>query len=48
MPNYNIITESSDSTVVTEYKPVVSKSDSYQSEAELEKEFINLLCQQSY
>ncbi|OQC13406.1 MAG: Type I restriction enzyme EcoR124II R protein [Firmicutes bacterium ADurb.Bin080] len=48
MPNYNIITESSDSTVVTEYKPVVSKSDSYQSEAELEKELINLLDQQCY
>lgn len=48
MAQYNIITESMDSTVVTEYKPVRAKSESYQSEAELEKEFISLLQEQSY
>lgn len=48
MAYFNIITESSDATVVAEYKPVVSKSNSYQSEAELEKEFIRLLGEQSY
>lgn len=48
MAQYNIITESMDSTVVTEYKPVKAKSESYQSEAELEKEFISLLQEQSY
>ena len=36
------------STVVTEYEPVKRRSDSYQSEAELEKEFIRLLCEQGY
>lgn len=48
MAQYNIITETMDSTVVTEYKPVRAKSESYQSEAELEKEFISLLQEQSY
>lgn len=48
MSYFNIITESSDATVVTEYKPVKAKSDSYQSEADLEKEFIRMLEEQSY
>ena len=48
MPYFNIITESSDATVVTEYKPVKTKSSAYQSEADLEAEFIKLLGQQSY
>lgn len=48
MAQYNIITESRDSTVVTEFKPVKAKSESYQSEADLEKEFISLLEEQSY
>ena len=48
MSNYNILMETSDSTVVTEYEPVKRKSDSYQSEAELEKEFIRMLCEQGY
>ena len=33
MSNYNVLMETSDSTVVTEYEPVKRKSDSYQSEA---------------
>lgn len=48
MNKYNIIAEMNDSTVVTEYKPQVARSDAYQSEAELEKEFIRLLQEQSY
>jgi len=48
MAYFNIISESADATVVAEYKPVVSKSNNYQSEAELEKEFIRLLSEQSY
>lgn len=48
MNKYNIIAEMNDSTVVTEYKPQVTRSDAYQSEAELEKEFIRLLKEQSY
>ena len=34
--------------MVTEYEPVKTRSDSYQSEAALEKEFIRLLCEQGY
>ena len=36
MPFFNIVAASNESTVVTEYEPVKSRSDSYQSEAELE------------
>ena len=48
MPYFNIIAESGNATVVTEYKPEKSKSTNYQSEAELESEFISLLTQQGY
>ena len=48
MSYFNIITQSGDATVVTEYKPEKNKSDSYQSEASLENEFIRLLQEQSY
>lgn len=48
MSYFNIITQSGDATVVTEYKPEKNKSDSYQSEASLEDEFIRLLQEQSY
>jgi len=48
MSQYNIIAESSEYTVVSEYEHVVSASNAYQSEAELEKEFIHLLEQQGY
>ena len=48
MSKYNVVMEMSNSTVVTEYKPVQKRSDSYQSEAELEKEFIKMLQEQGY
>lgn len=48
MSYFNIITQSGDATVVTEYKPEKNKSDSYQSEVSLEDEFIRLLKEQSY
>ena len=48
MPYFNIVAETSDNTVVTEYEPVKKCSDSYQSEAALEQEFIRLLCEQGY
>ena len=48
MPYFNIVAETNENTVVTEYVPVKRRSDSYQSEAELEKEFIRLLCEQGY
>ena len=48
MSYFNIITQSSQSTVVTEYKPQAKCSEAYQSEADLEKEFIRLLCELGY
>ena len=48
MPYFNIIAQSSESTVVTEYKPQAKRSEAYQSEADLEKEFIRLLCELGY
>lgn len=48
MSKYNVVMEMSSSTVVTEYKPVQKHSDSYQSEAALEKEFIKMLEEQGY
>ncbi len=48
MPYFNIVAETNKNTVVTEYEPVKTRSDSYQSEAALEKEFIRLLCEQGY
>ena len=46
--SYNIIAETEEATVVSEYIPQYGKSDNYQSEAELEKEFINQLRNQGY
>lgn len=48
MPYFNIVAQTNENTVVTEYEPVKVKSDSYQSEADLEKDFIRILCEQGY
>ena len=48
MSAYNIIAATAESTVVSEYIPEPRKSDAYQSEAALEKEFIRLLQGQGY
>ena len=48
MPYFNIVAETNQNTVVTEYEPVKARSDSYESEAELEKEFIRMLGEQGY
>lgn len=48
MSYFNIVAQTNENTVVTEYDPVKARSDSYQSEAALEKEFIRLLCEQGY
>lgn len=48
MSAYNIIAATTESTVVSEYIPEPCKSDAYQSEAALEKEFIRLLQGQGY
>ena len=48
MPYFNIIAESKESTVVTEYTPVEKNAKSYQTEAQLEAEFIRMLQSQGY
>lgn len=48
MAQYNIIAESQEYTVVSEYDHVATPAENYQSEADLEKEFIRLLQEQGY
>lgn len=48
MSTYNMVASMNESTVVAEYTPQTKRSDSYQSEAELEKEFIRMLGEQGY
>ena len=48
MSYFNIVAQTNENTVVTEYEFVTKRSDAYQSEAELEKEFIRLLTEQGY
>lgn len=48
MPYFNIVAQTNENTVVTEYEPVRQRSDAYQSEAALEAEFIRMLCEQGY
>ena len=48
MGAFNILAQTNENTVVTEYESIRQSSDFYQSEAELEEEFIRLLCTQGY
>lgn len=48
MPYFNIVAQTTENTVVTKYEPVKKRSDYYQSEANLEKEFIRMLKEQGY
>lgn len=48
MSIFNMVASMNESTVVAEYMPESRRSDSYQSEAELEKEFIRMLTEQGY
>ena len=48
MSNFNIVAQTTADTVVTEYEPLPKRSESYQSEAELEQEFIRMLTLQGY
>lgn len=48
MSAFNMVASMNESTVVAEYISESRRSDSYQSEAELEKEFIRMLTEQSY
>lgn len=46
--NYKIVAETNEATVVAKYTPEKRKSTDYQSEADLEKDFINRLEKQGY
>ena len=48
MSSYNIVAQTTENTVVTEYEPVKKRSDAYQSEAELERELIRMMEEQGY
>ena len=48
MSTFNMVASMNESTVVSEYIPESKRSDSYQSEADLEKEFIHMLTEQGY
>jgi len=48
MKLYNLVVENPESTVVSEYQPIVRKEASYQSEAALEKALIEQLKMQAY
>jgi type I restriction enzyme R subunit len=48
MTTYNIITSTNESTVVAEYVPEYRTAAEYQSEADLEREFIDMLSMQGY
>ena len=48
MSTLNMVASMNESTVVSEYIPESRRSDSYQSEADLEKEFIHMLTEQGY
>lgn len=43
MPYFNIVAQTSENTVVTEYEPVPKRSESDQSEAALEQEFTRFI-----
>lgn len=48
MTNYNIVASTNESTVVAEYTAEQRTAADYQSEADLEREFIRLLSGQGY
>lgn len=48
MAYFNIVAQTTENTVVTEYEFNANRSENYQSEAELEHEFIRMLTEQGY
>ncbi len=48
MSYFNVVVQSNECTVVSEYKPEAKRSEAYQSEADLEREFIKLLGEMGY
>lgn len=45
---FNIVAATNENMVITEHEPVKARSDTYQSEAEIEKEFIRMLTEQGH
>ena len=43
---YNIIAENENYTIVSDYQEIYRTKDKYQTEAQLEKEYINTLTEQ--
>lgn len=48
MPQFSVVSQSSESTVVTEYERPAKRANNYQSEADLEREFISQLQELGY
>ena len=48
MSYFNIVAQTNKNTVVTEYTPQPKRAEGYQSEAQLEAEFIRLLREMNY
>lgn len=48
MPFFNIVAQTTENTVVSEYEPVPKRAEWYQSEAALEQDFIRMLGEQGY
>ena len=48
MSYFNIVAETTKNTVITEYKSNKKRVNNYQNEADLEKEFIQMLTEQGY
>ena len=48
MTKFDILAQTNENTVISEYTPEPRQADFYQSEAELEKEFIRRLGEQGY
>ena len=48
MPSYSTVAETNEDTVIAEYTPAQRSSDSFQTEADLEAEFIRMLIEQGY
>ncbi len=48
MTQFNLVAENENTTVVSDYNSAIGRDKAYQSEAELEKDFIKLLGEQKY
>lgn len=48
MPFFNLVAQTTENTVVTEYEPQKRQSGSYQSEHDLEEAFLQMLTEQGY